>query len=135
MTNDAAFRTKLAKILEMLTSSHEGERLAAVEKANRELARRKLTWTELICEQPAAPATAPAEWQPEPRQPATAEDRDFMDRARQILRGPFYGALSTNEQRFILQMATAWDRALSEKQRAYIASLRRKTERMAKEAA
>jgi hypothetical protein len=37
VTSDAAFRTKMAKLLEMLTSSHEGERLAAVEKANREL--------------------------------------------------------------------------------------------------
>lgn len=58
-----------------------------------------------------------------------------MDVARQILRGPLYGALSTNEPHFVLQMATGRRTALSAKQRNYIAALRAKTERMAREAA
>ena len=49
---------RLAKLLELTASSHDGEALAAVRKANQERERLGLTWTELIAERSLAPQGA-----------------------------------------------------------------------------
>lgn len=140
------FRIKMAKILEMLGSAFDGERLAAVELAKRELKKRKMTWTELVVPPLlAAPTRAhyarphrhePTEG-PAPTRKSTsqaAEDERFCMHAFALTQHPLFHSLSPKERGFLVQMCT-WNSAVSEKQRSYIEGLAEKLTRKEREKA
>lgn len=60
-----ATRTRLAKLLGMTQSSHDGEALNAIRLANRVLAESKITWTDALAvnrRSPPPPPEPPEDW-------------------------------------------------------------------------
>ncbi len=104
-------RVRLAKVLELLGSPVDGERLAATEKANLILRQAQTTWTELIL--------GGAESQPRARPSRTHEDETYRDLAEAILNDPAYKPSSPREAEFVEHM-TEWDGPVTEKQRKWI---------------
>ena len=89
---------RLAKLLELTASSHDGEALAAVRKANQERERLELTWTELLVGQssslqqpsdatPPAPPTQPPSRQRKPPRTAcwTAPDGNTWEAVFRVI--------------------------------------------------
>lgn len=80
---------RLRKIAGMMASSHEGERAAAVVKANEILQKYKTTWAEVIG------TFAPA---PEPRKPKSRPEPDWQDADGDINIGVIPETWMTNAQ-------------------------------------
>src|SRR5260370_17357252 len=80
-------RAKLAKLCEMLASSHDGEVLAAARKASKRLRAAKTTWTEAINpSSQLSPMFKPAAEQPHPwGDPAMAYRRSDLASCKRAL--------------------------------------------------
>lgn len=71
-------RERLSKVAEMFRSPYEGERLAALERANAILESAGMTWTDLVCCQAPAPAPAPRPGRGRRSQPFATKTQDFQ---------------------------------------------------------
>jgi hypothetical protein len=128
MTGDTEFRTRMAKLLEMLRSPFDGEVMNAVRKANIEMAKRKMTYTELVMKALPAPArdhypygqsTRRREDGKRPQSRQTQQDLQYRSRAALMRISAHFRQLVQRDQDFIKGMAD-WRGSYSEKQRKYI---------------
>ena len=108
-------RVRMAKVLELLGSPIDGERLAASEKANLLLKNARMTWTEFVLgpPQPARPA--------KPRD----ENDEFRDLAWEIYDHPDYTPTNDREREFVERM-TEWEGPISDKQRSWLSGIARR---------
>jgi hypothetical protein len=104
---------KLAKVLEMLRSEYEGERLAAVERANQMLTECGLTWTEFVKGRQEQPKKLER-----PRR--TAQDLAYTRLAHRMASSSIWKMMTTKEQGFVAQMAYSWPFPVSQAQRAWL---------------
>jgi len=158
---DKLDRVKFAKICEMMTSSHEGERLSATARANEMLRAAGMTWTEALKPAPApsspfsgaqyapngpSPFRNPFQnaytqhaqdrrqgaWKPKPHQGWEMSDFEYRDMAVELENHDCFEELDEKHQDFIMSMAINTGRPFTEKQREYLDGLAKKLARLLK---
>ncbi len=133
-TFDPAAKVRLARLLGMLGSDHDGEVANAGRLAHRLVTGCGLTWTDIVVGS-AAPAKRkprkPRAKRPPPKPPATRPPEHWHQDAEQVMQS---GQASPWEQSFCASLLTQWrGRCLSDKQTEVLFRIWR--ERCAREAA
>jgi hypothetical protein len=124
------FAERLAKLLEMLRSPFDGERLAATERMNSLLDSVGLTYTEylkMLHHTPAAAAGpyAPARRAPAYRRPAqTHEDRAYCELAAELYHHPDFDTLGERSANFVEGLSASKARVTA-KQRKWLDDIAR----------
>lgn len=151
---DKLDRIKFAKVCEMMTSSHEGERSAATVRANAMLKAAGLTWTEAlkpvdakVQHFPAAPRETYEDWMrrasenlragqrtQSPRRPKkyvawSPKDFEYRDLAKMLFEHECLSELDDKHQDFIGDMAVNETRPFTEAQRKYLDNLAKQLDR------
>jgi hypothetical protein len=121
--NASVPREKLAAVLGMLGSDHDGERAAAALIASRIVREAGLSWRELLVETSSRDEVGSTEQQPATPTRAEPHWREMLAAAR---RRP--ELLTEWESRFLSSIA--WQRSLSPKQRAILAEIADKASAM-----
>lgn len=149
---DKLDRVKFAKVCEMMTSSHEGERSAATVRANAMLKAAGLSWTEAlkpvdakVQHFPATPRETYEDWmrrasdhlrqgRAPPRKPKkypgwTSQDFEYRDLAKLLFEHECLTDLDDKHQDFIGDMAVNETRPFTEAQRKYLDNLAKQLDR------
>ena len=155
---DKLDRVKFAKVCEMMTSPHDGERLSATARANDMLKAAGMTWTEAL--KPVSPVPraearqqrasnpyeqygATNEWmnkareamrRPQSRKPQkyggwAPKDFEYRDLAKMLFEHECLSELDDKHQDFISDMAVNETRTFTEAQRKYLDNLAKQLDR------
>jgi hypothetical protein len=154
---DKLDRAKFARVCEMMTSSHEGERLSALSRADAMLKAAGTTWTEVLHAKPESPATykpdfddimrrygksynfgqtarrASGAWAPRNKRPAwSPEDFHILSVAKELEQHECVEELESEQQDFIVEMALKEGKPYTEKQKKYVLGLQKGLDRRLK---
>jgi hypothetical protein len=128
-TNDRvdAIRGRMAKVLEMLRSPFDGERLSAVDRANAILSQAGMTWTEFVfMDAGKVEENATTDQPHRTRRYQEQSDRYYCELAFQLMEHPDFDTMTAKQQEFVETMATRWNREVSEMQRKWLDGLAEK---------
>lgn len=127
--------SKLAKVLELTRSPVEGERSAAINRANAMLEGAGMSWSDLLLKRQPRRVMSFANVSPAAAQQGyeanrqTLHDKLYVQTARDILYHPIFLRLNEFEQSFLRSLDN-WRGTLSAKQRALVDQIRSKVTRM-----